>query len=148
MVCHTMIIIIVRFYLALGNRFAYAPYQVWKRFGIKGPSPVPFFGNYRELAKMVGQTRSYQVSKHDTELQLHSMINCSYIPWILHNTYIIANCLVFSINFYLKMTLMAGYYTFGTENTEILQLSSPRVWISHWVSWKVQTSVHACVSRV
>ena len=34
----------------------YVPYQVLKRCGIKGPTPVPFFGNYREEAKMV---RSY-----------------------------------------------------------------------------------------
>ena len=34
----------------LANRFVYAPYQVLKRCGIKGPTPVPFFGNYRQLA--------------------------------------------------------------------------------------------------
>ena len=34
-------------------RFAYAPYQVLKNCGIKGPKPVPFFGNYREETKMV-----------------------------------------------------------------------------------------------
>lgn len=34
-------------------RFAYAPYQVLKSCGIKGPTPVPFFGNTREMAKMV-----------------------------------------------------------------------------------------------
>ena len=33
-------------------RFAYAPYQVLKSCGIKGPTPVPFFGNYREEIKM------------------------------------------------------------------------------------------------
>ena len=35
------------------NRFTYAPYQVLKRCGIKGPTPMPFFGNYREEVKMV-----------------------------------------------------------------------------------------------
>jgi hypothetical protein len=34
-------------------RFWYSPYQVLKSYGIKGPAPIPFFGNYREEAKMV-----------------------------------------------------------------------------------------------
>ena len=34
-------------------RFSYAPYQLLKSYGIKGPTPIPFFGNYREEAKMV-----------------------------------------------------------------------------------------------
>ena len=37
----------------LWSRFAYAPYQLLKSCGIKGPTPVPFFGNYRERMKMV-----------------------------------------------------------------------------------------------
>lgn len=36
-------------------RFYYAPYQLFKSYGIKGPAPIPFFGNYREEAKMVRQ---------------------------------------------------------------------------------------------
>ncbi len=35
------------------SRYFYAPYQIWKKYGIKGPTPVPFFGNYREESKMV-----------------------------------------------------------------------------------------------
>ena len=38
---------------SLCYRFVYAPYQVLKSCSIKGPTPVPFFGNYREKAKMV-----------------------------------------------------------------------------------------------
>ena len=34
-------------------RFFYAPYQILRRCGIKGPTPVPFFGNYRQISKMV-----------------------------------------------------------------------------------------------
>ena len=34
-------------------RFAYAPYQFLKRFGIKGPTPTPFLGNYKDRIKMV-----------------------------------------------------------------------------------------------
>ena len=39
--------------LQLFNRFAYAPFQVLKNCGIKGPTPVPFFGNYKDKVKMV-----------------------------------------------------------------------------------------------
>lgn len=31
----------------------YAPYRLLKSCGIKGPTPTPFFGNYREMIKMV-----------------------------------------------------------------------------------------------
>ena len=34
-------------------RFAYAPYQFLKSFGIKGPKPTPFLGNYKDRIKMV-----------------------------------------------------------------------------------------------
>ena len=33
--------------------YAYAPFQVLKRYGIKGPQPVPFYGNYKEAEKVV-----------------------------------------------------------------------------------------------
>ena len=39
--------------LQLFNRFAYAPFQVLKNYGIKGPTPVPFFGDYKDKVKMV-----------------------------------------------------------------------------------------------
>lgn len=32
----------------------YAPYQVLKKCGIKGPEPSAFFGNYKLQKKMVG----------------------------------------------------------------------------------------------
>lgn len=34
-------------------RFCYAPYQVLKRYGIKGPTPLPVIGNYFQMAKRV-----------------------------------------------------------------------------------------------
>ena len=34
-------------------RFLYAPYQLLKKCGIKGPTPTPFFGHYKERVKMV-----------------------------------------------------------------------------------------------
>ena len=34
--------------------YVYAPYQVLKKCGIKGPEPSAFFGNYRLQKKMVG----------------------------------------------------------------------------------------------
>ena len=33
--------------------YAYAPFQVLKRHGIKGPQPLPIFGNYKEIHKVV-----------------------------------------------------------------------------------------------
>ena len=35
-------------------RICYAPYQVLKRCGIKGPTPLPVIGNYLLMAKLVG----------------------------------------------------------------------------------------------
>ena len=34
-------------------RFLYTPYQLLKKYGIKGPTPTPFFGHYKERVKMV-----------------------------------------------------------------------------------------------
>jgi len=39
--------------------YAYAPFQVLKRYGIKGPQPVPFYGNYKEAEK-VGILKFYE----------------------------------------------------------------------------------------
>ena len=36
-------------------RYCYAPYQVLKRCGIKGPTPLPLIGNYTAVFKWVGQ---------------------------------------------------------------------------------------------
>jgi len=33
--------------------YAYAPFQVLKRCGIKGPQPKPFYGSYKEIRKLV-----------------------------------------------------------------------------------------------
>lgn len=37
----------------------YGPFQVLKRYGIRGPTPTAFYGNYKEIAKK-GITRFYQ----------------------------------------------------------------------------------------
>ncbi len=34
-------------------RYIYAPYQILKWSGIKGPTPIPFFGNYFQIQKQV-----------------------------------------------------------------------------------------------
>ena len=39
--------------LPLLPSYAYAPFQVLKRHGIKGPQPVPIYGNYKEINKVV-----------------------------------------------------------------------------------------------
>ena len=33
-------------------RFAYAPYGVLKKMGVKGPAPRPFWGNAKEFVKV------------------------------------------------------------------------------------------------
>ena len=35
--------------LSFSSSWAYAPFQVLKHHGIKGPQPLPFFGNYKEI---------------------------------------------------------------------------------------------------
>ena len=35
------------------RRLLYAPYQVHKRYGIRGPRPTPFWGSYWDIKKMV-----------------------------------------------------------------------------------------------
>ena len=35
------------------HRLCYAPYQLFKSVGIKGPKPTPFLGNYNDLKNMV-----------------------------------------------------------------------------------------------
>ena len=35
-------------------RYCYAPYQVLKRYGIKGPTPLPLIGHYAAVSKWVG----------------------------------------------------------------------------------------------
>ena len=37
----------------LTTRVGYVPFQTFKRCGIKGPDPLPFIGNIREMKKMV-----------------------------------------------------------------------------------------------
>ena len=40
-------------------RYIYAPYQILKWSGIKGPTPIPFFGNYFQIQKQVNHYNIY-----------------------------------------------------------------------------------------
>ena len=35
------------------SSYVYAPFQFLKRYGIKGPQPLPYFGNYMDISKLV-----------------------------------------------------------------------------------------------
>lgn len=65
------------------RRFIYAPYQVLKRYGIKGPTPVPFFGNYREVAKMVNLFSPcfYVACLTHTCLPTHMFVTIQWHNW-------------------------------------------------------------------
>ena len=59
--CETFFLSLLFFFLSdwllpfpyLLPSYAYAPFQVLKRYGIKGPQPKPFYGSYQEIQKLV-----------------------------------------------------------------------------------------------
>ena len=62
-VFHASFKVILNQYRLLHCSYVYAPYQVLKKCGIKGPEPSAFFGNYRLQKKMVGSC--------DAEMYIH-----------------------------------------------------------------------------
>ena len=131
-------------------RFAYAPYQVLKRCGIKGPTPVPFFGNYREETRMVSNT-CMPLGWNAYTVTVIYKVNIGYAECKAtcvspHYTISPQQCSV-----YVTMDLWAGIYTLSactryyinhlsvittfifTDKTKVLWVSSPGVWRSYWV---------------
>ena len=59
--------------------YFYAPYQLFKRRGIPGPTPQFFFGSYNELASKEG------VSRNSTYVVLHLHVVASGVLAALRN---------------------------------------------------------------
>jgi hypothetical protein len=67
------------------SRYFYAPYLVWKRYGIKGPTPMPFFGNYRQESKMVlWPILNYSLTKLDYDQLSHALILQGVVKFFEH----------------------------------------------------------------
>ena len=105
-------------YVIFFCRFFYAPYQVLKRCGIKGPTPVPFFGNYREIYKMVIMYSRPRIS----------WINYSITLLHLADTHMHA---------YTHISTDT-YYTI--ERTCLLRVPCSRVWASRWILYGTRAS--------
>ena len=56
--------------------FVVAPFRVLARYGIQGPSPVPFYGNQRIVAKM-GRLK-FIVHTIKTYGPIHGYVQCFY----------------------------------------------------------------------
>ena len=51
----------IKLFFFIAFRYAYAPYQFLKRYGIKGPPPTPFLGHYKDRIKRL--PKKLQTSK-------------------------------------------------------------------------------------
>lgn len=48
----TVVVVAIICFLYWLYSFAIAPFKVLSRFGIQGPPPVPFYGNYKIVIKL------------------------------------------------------------------------------------------------
>lgn len=69
--------------------YVYAPYQVLKKCGIKGPEPSAFFGNYRLQKKMVGSC--------DAEMYIHVECSVWYYNRIVAKSYLLLLSLLYVV---------------------------------------------------
>ena len=80
-VFHASFKAILNQYRLLHCSYVYAPYQVFKKCGIKGPEPSAFFGNYRLQKKMVGSC--------DAEMYIHVECSVWYYNRIVAKSYLL-----------------------------------------------------------
>jgi len=52
------------------SSYVYAPFQFLKRYGIKGPQPLPYFGNYMDISKSVCllDTKALKIQEIDQDI--------------------------------------------------------------------------------
>ena len=69
--------------------FAIAPFRVLARYGIQGPSPVPFYGNERMMAKMGRLKFTVHTIKTYGPIHGYAYCYCASLHLVYKRTYIL-----------------------------------------------------------